>query len=216
MSTAKIFDELFWRYDDWYKRNKVTAENELRLIRKMLSSANYPAIDVGIGTGFFASELGIDFGLDPSLNMLSLARIRGLNRLIAGVGERMPFRDECFGTVLIVVTLCFVDNPYEVLRESWRVLKPGGTLISCVVPRDSSWGDHYTKLGSLGHSFYSKARFYTTREVVSMIEETSFRVEGFGGILSYGPFEVPKEEEPSEKIEGMGFVCIKAVKAMRG
>lgn len=212
MSTAKLFDQLFERYDEWFKRNRITAENEIRLIKTILSEHQRSSIEVGIGTGFFASKIGIEVGLDPSFNMLKVAKKRSMKLLAIGVGENMPFRDESFGTVLIVVTLCFVDDPLAVIRESWRILKVGGILVTCIVPRDSPWGDHYIKLGTSGHPFYSKAKFYTVSEVVSMIENTSFKIVDIKGTLSYKPHEKHRLETPSNDIKDRGFICIKAIK----
>jgi len=216
VSTAQLFDELFARYDSWFERNRVTAENEVKLVEYMVKGAPRPILEVGIGTGYFASRLGVEAGLDPSFNMLSIARSRGVELLVKAVGENMPFREGAFGTVLIIVTLCFVDDPIAVLRESHRVLRDGGTLIACVIPKDSSWGEHYEELGRKGHPFYSKARFYTLREVVEMLETAGFKIEGAVGTLSYTPGEEPRYEEPSSHIEGRGFICLKAAKQPKG
>ena len=43
--------------------------------------------------------------------------------------ERTPFDDESFGTVFLIVTLCFLDYPLEVLNEANRVLAPGGYIL---------------------------------------------------------------------------------------
>jgi SAM-dependent methyltransferase len=38
------------------------------------------------------------------------------------VGEQLPFRNKAFSGVVLVVTLCFVDDPLRVLREAHRLL----------------------------------------------------------------------------------------------
>lgn len=210
MSTREVFDRLYERYDEWYERNRVTAENEARLVESIVRDAPRPVLEVGVGTGYFASRVGAEAGLDPSPGMLSIAARRGLEHLVVGIGERLPFRESSFGTVLLVVTLCFVDRPVDVLRESRRVLRPGGVVIACIVPRDSLWGRYYTRLASEGHPFYSVARFYTVKEVYIMLEVSSLEIEDTWGVLGYGPLDRPREEEPSRDIEDKGFVCIKA------
>lgn len=212
MSTAPLFDELYERYESWFKRNLVIAESEARLVEYMMRGAPRPILEVGVGTGFFASRVKAEVGLDPSANMLLVARERGIPLLVRGVGERMPFRDSVFGSILIVVTLCFVDNPLEVLRESHRILRDDGILVSCIVPRDSTWGSYYEMLGAKGHPFYSKARFYTLGEVEWMLKTTGFKVMESMGVLSYPPGVEPKLEDPMSDVKGKGFICIKSIK----
>jgi ubiquinone/menaquinone biosynthesis C-methylase UbiE len=194
----------------------VTAENEVKLVKLMVSRAPRPILEVGVGTGYFAGKVGAEAGLDPSMKMLEIARMRGVGLLVRGVGESMPFRNEVIGTVLIVVTLCFVDDPARVLEESFRVLRMGGVLVSCIVPRDSPWGEHYTRLGFEGHPFYSKARFLTLGEHEELIRASGFEIVESMGTLSYSPFEEPRLEEPSSEVRGKGFVCVKAIKGGGG
>lgn len=194
----------------------MTAENEVKLVKLMVSRAPRPILEVGVGTGYFAGRVGAEAGLDPSMKMLMVARMRRVELLVRGVGESMPFRSGVIGTVLIVVTLCFVDDPARVLQESFRVLRVGGNLVSCIVPQDTPWGYHYTKLGSEGHPFYSIARFLTLGEHEELIEASGFKITQSMGTLSYSPFEEPRLEEPSDEVKDKGFVCIKATKGGGG
>ena len=209
MSTARIFDELSSRYELWYQRNWLIAELEVVAVAYLLE--HRPVLEVGVGTGFFAKRLGVEYGVDPSIGMLELARDKGLE-VVQGVGEKLPFRDGYFGTVLLVVTLCFVDDVDTVLGEVYRVLRRGGEVIACIVPKDSPWGKYYLQKAVGNHPFYSHARFLTTRELTRKLEENGFKLEDTIGILSFGPTEKPRWERPSKNIDGKGFVCVKAVK----
>lgn len=186
--------------------------SEAKLVKAMMEGAPRPSIEIGVGSGFFALAANVDVGLDPSINMLRLARGRGVDNLVLEVGERMPLRDSAAGSVLVAVTLCFVDDPTAVLRESYRVLRSGGYVVVCIVPRDSPWGRYYVELGSRGHRFYSRAKFYTVSEVAEMLETSGFRVVGLGATLSTPPGESPRVEEPSADVDARSFVCVKAVK----
>ncbi len=66
-------------------------------------------------------------GIDPSKNMLREAKKRGI-QVIQGIGENLSFKDNTFDFVLIVVTLCFVEEPQYVLKETCRVLKSNHLL----------------------------------------------------------------------------------------
>ncbi len=209
MSTADLFNRLWELYDEWYYRHRVIAENEVKLVRSMVRK--HPVLEVGVGTGFFAWNIGAEYGIDPSINMLSKAVTRGIE-VVQGVGESLPFRDNVFGTVLLIVTLCFVDDPRRVLKESSRVAMHEGDVVACIVPRDSSWGRKYVEEAKRGHVFYSRAKFYTVDEVVSMMEAAGLNVIESKGVLGFKPWERPFPEEPSNNIIDKGFVCIKGVK----
>ena len=50
------------------------------------------------------------------------------DHILQGVGEKLPFADQSFDVVYSFQVLEHVQDPYRVLAEAWRVLKPGGTL----------------------------------------------------------------------------------------
>jgi len=207
MATVAVFDKYWGRYDEWYSRNRVIALNELRTVRSI--GLRGLGLEVGVGTGWFASRLGVGFGVDPSINMLRVAWRRGVEAVQA-VGERLPFRSGVFDYVLLIVTLCFVDDPWRVVGESARVLKRGGRLVACIVPRDSPWGRYYEARRETS-PFYRVARFYTVGEVESMMTGAGLVVEGHYSTLHFNPGEEPRLEEPRPGASG-GFVCIYALK----
>lgn len=209
MSTARIFDKLHSRYDLWFKKNWLIAELEVAAVAYLLE--HRPVLEVGIGTGFFAKRLDVEYGVDPSIGMLELAKSKGLE-VVQGIGEKLPFRDNYFGTVLLVVTLCFVDDVDAVLSEAYRVLRDGGEVIACIVPKDSPWGEYYLQKAAEKHPFYSYARFLTVGELIGRLEGNDFKVKDSIGILGFSPVEKPRWERPSRRIDGKGFVCVKAVK----
>lgn len=212
MSRAEVFDRFWHRYDEWYQRNRVIAELELSVVKRLVKYK--PILEVGVGTGFFASRLGFEYGIDPSINMLRVARRRGIE-VVQGVGEYLPFRNSSFKTVVFIVTLCFVDDVVKVLKEAYRVLDSCGEVIACIVPKESPWGKYYVKKALEGHPFYSNARFLTVEELIKYVEGQGFKIVESIGILSFKPTEEPAWEEPQRNISGKGFVCLKAVKEVK-
>ena len=209
MGKLKVFNELWREYDLWYEKNPIKTLNELKLVKSMVSKK--PCLEVGVGTGFFASNVSCGFGVDPSIGMLRKARERGVD-VVQGVGEFLPFRESCFNTVLIVVTVCFMKDPLKGLVEAHRVLRMGGEVIACIVPKDSSWGKLYEEEKRRGHPFYKYATFYTIKEITYMMRKAGFEVKELKGVLGFKPDEEPFEEEPSSNILGKGFICIKGSK----
>jgi len=198
---VEVFRSRALDYDAWYERHPSLYRSEL------LAASRFDCrggVEVGVGTGRFAAPLGLRAGVDPVREMLRLAP-RGLD-LVEAVGEKLPLREGAFPCALLVVTLCFVQDPAAVLREAMRVAQ---RVVACIVPRDSAWGMRYRELAAGGHPFYSRARFYTVREVLEVAGAAPTRVVA---TLSYGPEEGEAEEEPrevsAEEAEGMGFVCL--------
>jgi len=103
------------------------------------------------------------------------------------VGEQLPFRNEAFGGILLVVTLCFVDDPLWVLREARRVLRPDGGLVLGMILAESPWAAHYREKGRQGHPFYSIARFYPRAELEGWLAQAGFRVVAYRSTLFQDP-----------------------------
>lgn len=66
-----------------------------------------------------------------------------------------------FGGLILIVTLCFVDDPLKALKECFYVLKNKGAIVLGIVPRESRWGRFYLKKKKDGHPFYSVAHCIT-------------------------------------------------------
>ena len=174
-SSESVFDSHTDEYEEWFERNRSAYLSELRLL-EMLIPENGLGLEVGIGTGKFAAPLGIDFGIDPSRNMLQLARKSG-SRVVLAKGEQTPFRDGIFDYVLIMVTICFVDDSYRVIEESKRVIKNGGRIVVGIIDRDSWLGRIYLAKKDKS-KFYQEATFYSAREIVEMLKSRDFKDVG--------------------------------------
>lgn len=205
---AKLFDENWERYDDWFEKHKNTYSSELKALKKVITEGF--GLEVGVGSGRFAQPLGANIGIDPSRNMLKLAKKRGI-QVILGEGENLPFKDFTFDFVLVVVTLCFVDNPENILNEASRVLKKGGRLIVGEINRESQLGQLYDSKREKSE-FYKLAAFYSGNEIIEMFNKAGIRY-----IESYQTFleSLKIEEEPKKGADRGGFVVIAGVKEWR-
>jgi ubiquinone/menaquinone biosynthesis C-methylase UbiE len=208
-SSVEIFNKYANRYDLWYERNRITAENEARLIKKISSGARTPCIDVGGGAGYFAQILGC-INIDPSHEMLAISKIKRGVESVQGYGEYLPIRSESIWFALIVVTICFVESPKSLLVEVSRALKRGGNMVLCIIPRDSPWGEHYAH--KKDSPFYSVARFLTRKETIDLIYRVGLEIETIMGTLSYPPWLEPYLEDPQPDRGEYGFICIRSYK----
>ena len=206
------FDKLTDRYDAWYdsdQGSKIFAI-EVACLGELLGDRGGTWLEVGVGTGRFAKALRIVDGLDPSLPMLGLAAARGI-RGVAACGESLPYLDACFDGVVLVVTICFLDNPANVLNQCARVLTKDGSLIVGIVPADSAWGRFYRKQAREGHPFYAIAKFYGCDEVIGMAEKAGFVFDEARSCLFGAPGEPVKPSETSRRgiVAEAGFVGLR-------
>jgi ubiquinone/menaquinone biosynthesis C-methylase UbiE/DNA-binding transcriptional ArsR family regulator len=96
-------------------------------------------LDLGTGTGrmleLFAPDIERGLGLDLSLDMLALARARldraGLKHCSVRQGDiyDLALPRDSFDVVIVHQVLHFLDDSAHAIRETARVLRPGGRLL---------------------------------------------------------------------------------------
>jgi SAM-dependent methyltransferase len=192
------FDDLASEYDAWFdQEGSLVFSIEVQAFQTLLSSLPKPWLEIGVGSGRFAQALGIETGIDPSIKLVKMAKQRGINAFIAR-GEQAPFDEESFGTVFLIVTMCFLDSPRHVLKEANRILVPGGNVVLGLVLPESPWGQLYRRQKASGHRFYKYARFYSYAQVVRQLVRAGFVTEKILSTLFQRPGEVHHSEEPWE------------------
>ncbi len=213
------FDAAAADYDGWFDGDgKLVFETEVRALEQVLPNLPRPWLEIGSGSGRFTDSLGIDIGIDPSAGLLRLATARGpaTDRragALRGRGEQLPFADAAFGAVFIIVVLPFVEWPLSVLRETRRVLQPGGKIVLAEIPRTSPWGQLYDAEGKDGHPIYSVASFRSYPELINVVERGGFGLEKIVSTLVQAPGEVSEVEQPQSGLAlGAGFVVLVAGK----
>lgn len=213
--TAQLFEALAERYDAWYDGpiGRVALPAEVDCLKPLLTGLPLPWLEVGVGSGRFAHALGVPVGIDPALRPLHLARRRGI-AVLQAEGEYLPFASRSFGGVVIVVTLCFVDDPLAVLQEAHRILRDDGALVLGMVFADSPWGAFYRHKAALGHPFYSAAHFLTRSQTHTLLRQAGFTVTAARSALTQPPSDETLHPEPA--VEGdqphAGFVAWRAEK----
>lgn len=171
MAKSAPFDEQATEYDGWFDDNRAVYLSELEAVRALLPPHAKP-LEVGVGTGRFAQPLGIALGVEPSLAMRRIAEGRGI-RTVEGVAEDLPFGDGAFDLVLMVTTLCFVDDADQSLREAHRVLSPGGHVVVGFLDRATELGRKYEQRRAKSE-FYRLARFFSAEEVLAALAHAGF------------------------------------------
>ncbi len=213
MARTAPFDAYPDRYDQWFERYPEAYRSELEAIKTLWPQNARETLEVSVGTGRFAEPLGIRYGVEPSAAMRQRAEQRGV-RVVPGTGEALPFEDNRFDAVLMVTTLCFLDDPYQALREIYRVLKPGGYVVIGFVDRDSFLGRAY-EVACATNPFYREATFHRTEDVLNWLQQIGFERITTVQTLFHHPtaMTVPDPVEPGYG-EG-AFVVIRAQKPLQ-
>ncbi len=160
-------------YEDWFKKNEIIFQSELLALKQVIPIGK-KGIEIGIGSGIFAEELNIKYGIDPSDKMLNYARQRNLN-VDKGFAENLPYSDSSFDYAVFITSICFIDNPVKALKEAHRVIKDNGVLIIAFISKESSLGQILTSEKEES-KFYRTANFFSVAEMISLIESNKFKV----------------------------------------
>ncbi len=168
---TNIFEEAAQEYDDWFVRHEFAYRSELAAIKAFIPKEGL-GLEIGVGTGRFASALGTKWGVEPARAMAELARKRGV-MVQEAYGEKLPFKNESFDFILMVTVLCFFQDPYAALHEATRVLKPQGLLIIGMIDPDSPLGKAY-EANREKSKFYRRARFQPVGRVLKWLENLGY------------------------------------------
>jgi len=209
MARTRAFDTHPERYEEWFEENPWVYRTELEAIRHFIPESG-EGLEVGIGSGRFALPLGIRVGVDPSSAMRQLAEAKGLTVHDAGA-EALPLPDAGRDFVLMVTTVCFLDDVARAFGEAHRVLKTGGSFIVGLIDRETPLGERYLKKKDQS-LFYREACFHSAREVLAYLQRAGFREPQviqtvFGDLEAIDSVQTWKEGSG----EG-GFVVIKVEK----
>jgi ubiquinone/menaquinone biosynthesis C-methylase UbiE len=157
----------------WFVGKRRIAET---LIHRYVAPArDLRTLDVGCGTGGVLLHLlggkGRAFGLDLSEVALEFARQRGLTRLTQGSAVRLPYADCSFDLVTALDLLYhrWVTDDLAALRECWRVLRPGGSLLVMDSAFQFLYGEHDVR--------YLGQRRYTAGDVRARVEAAGLTIE---------------------------------------
>lgn len=171
MARTNAFDSHWGQYEEWFAKNHWVYQSELKAVRYFIPRSGV-GVEIGVGSGRFAVPFGITIGLEPSKAMGKLAEAKGIE-VHDGVAECLPFESKRFDFVLMVTTICFVDDIILSFQEARRILKTGGLFIIGFVDRASPLGMRHESRKS-ENVFYREAAFYSADSVLATLNQCGF------------------------------------------
>lgn len=211
MNQVNIFKENVADYEAWYEKYPEVYQSEVAAIKEQLLKLpeNIKGIEVGLGTGRFAQELGIKEGVEPAIEMAEIALKRGIE-VVNGTAENLPMRDMYFDFVLFV-TICHLNNVKRAFKEAYRILKPKGSIIIGFIDKDQKIGKDYEE-NKMRSTFFRYANFYSVAYVTKLLKEAGFKEFEYNQTLFGGLDEINELQLPKQGFGQGSFVVVKAVK----
>lgn len=209
MARSQAFEDHTERYERWFDRHPTAYVSELLALRALLPWEG-EGLEIGVGSGRFARPLGVRWGVDPSAAMLRVVAGHGVDA-VRGVAEALPFPAARFDFVLMVTTVCFVDDIRLSCAEMFRVLKPGGAAVLGFVDRASPLGQVYLQ-GQAANPFYRDATFYAAQELIDHLVGAGFSEPTTVQTL-FTPLDAMTAVQPVRSGHGEGgFVALRATR----
>ncbi len=219
-----VFEESAEDFDKWFSKNKIVFESEFLAEKHFLSNPKN-SVSIGVGSGLFASRLGIEYGVESSKEMAKLAEKRGIKVKI-GTAEKVPFEDERFDTVLLSTILSYVDDPQKAVSEAYRILKHNGYIVVSFLAREGSYALMYDLAYLRGKhdsetapkypypvKFIKDTHWHSTKEVSNLLKKAGFVDLKYVQTFTKHPkYTNDKLEEPIEGYQKGDYIVIQGRK----
>lgn len=160
-------------YERFFKTayGKTVFELEKRLLLNVLNR-EATLLEVGCGTGMWMETLKKEgfnepVGVDISPDMLKVAQRRGINRLILGNAENLPFKANSVDTSLFVTSLEFMRSKRKAFVEAVRVSKK--SVVVAFLNRYSLLSLYRFFRSLFKNSVYRATTFLTISEIKKLV-----------------------------------------------
>ena len=192
-------------YDEYYQSGfgKSVDKIEKRIITDLIKDIpREHMLELGCGTGhwseYFVNQGFEVTGVDSSDIMLELARLKSLKvEFIKGDAQNLPYENEAFSIVSTITMLEFVDDQNMVLQEIYRVLRPGGWLITGCLNANSVIGQTNEQ-----DEVFKSARFLTHPELIDKLKIFGTPVIEQGVYLT-SDFKIMDDSPDKESLEAV-------------
>jgi len=209
MNQNNVFEKYAEEYDEWFNVHMWVYQSEVEAVKMVLPQSG-KGVEIGAGTGRFSVPFGLTVGVEPSKAMAEIARSRGIT-VYDSKAEHMPFDDNAFDFVLMVTTICFLEDPLQALKEIRRILRPAGKIIIGMLDKDSPIGKLY-EMKKDDSKFFRYAYFYSVNQVLEWLRISEYNHIHVLQTIFHKPEEINALELAREGYGDGLFVVISAQK----
>ncbi len=139
MPNISDYDSIGYDYTKYWEGRSYENLAEKKALEKLLPNSGDTILDVGgsfgrlapIYTKRFKHATILDYSqiaLDQAKNLAKQQKITNLTTA-KGDAYDMPFENDSFDTVIIIRVMHHIEDPQKLIKELYRIIQPGGTLI---------------------------------------------------------------------------------------
>jgi len=163
----------------WFQGRKKIILNLLKKFTRNLNT-NTTVLDVGCGTGLILEALNSfcrPVGIDFSRKALSYCQNRNLNSLLLADVDHLPIASQSCDILLALDLLEHIPDDHKLLRDFFRILKPGGFLLVTVPAHQFLWSEHDEALNHF--------RRYSFNQILRLVRSAGFEVQKSSYAISF-------------------------------
>lgn len=190
----KSFNEEYWEFIEKKFRDGYTFEGLKHILKRYYKEINYyfsvnnntrlKVLDIGCGFGYFLKFIEEKknnwelYGMDISDYAIKKAKsnLKTAKLIVSNVNVGIPFKNNYFDLVTLFDVIEHVKAPFNVLQESYRVLKSGG-LICITTPNLNAIERLWKKKNWHGFNDPTHVYLFTPDSLKFLVERVGFKVE---------------------------------------
>jgi tRNA (uracil-5-)-methyltransferase TRM9 len=179
MEQEEVWDSIAERWDSYRSRTA-------REVVEFLENKNGKILDLGCGSGRnFVDNKNLEiYGIDFSEKLLEFAKKRNYVELKKGEGDKIPYDDNFFDSIICFSVLHCIDSAEKrkkTAEELFRVLKPGSELLISVWGRGSPRVKNKKKEDSVnwnvGGIIYKRYTYmFDKKEFEELVKNAGFKI----------------------------------------
>lgn len=174
-----------WQHTDFWDNKELTASVQYSMchdmVKTLIPKQHGICLDLGTATGTTAmmlKENGYDvIASDSDIRALKKCKEKGLTTLLLDVEkDEFPYSDKSVDLITCIELIEHIKNPYNMLKETHRVLKPHGVFIIST-PNINWWYLRLKHLFGIWDIHGSDhIRFYTPHILQECLKDFDFEV----------------------------------------